>query len=330
MELQTISKVSEYFNVSTRTLRYYEKIGLLKSLRMDDYAYRVYDGCAILRLEQILILRKLQIPLKDIKRILTGGDTAEAMDIFIGKVNSLSAEINAMETIRKILSGLINQLKKNLEIKVDQLLLADESVISMIDSIAKTRPDLKEKVKMDNLNKAEKDASKLNDVRIVYLPPAEVASVQFYCEEPEWKATAAIDKFARLIELGKVKPDTRHYGFNNPNPSPDIPEGQPDHGYEMWVTIPEGIEVPEPIVKKKFDGGMYAAHVIKMGGFHEWGWLWEWVQKSEVYDYDVREPLSMGGCLEEHLNYLNNLNDPGFKEEDMQLDLLMPVKKKSK
>jgi len=171
--------------------------------------------------------------------------------------------------------------------------------------------------------------SKLSDVRIVYLPPATVASVQFYCDEPELKATVAIDAFARLVKLGKIKPDTRHYGFNNPNPSADIPKGQPDHGYEMWVTIPEELEVSEPLVKKRFVGGMYAAHAIKMGDFHEWDWLWEWVQKSNLYDYEVRNPLSMGGCLEEHLNYLNNLNDTAFKEEDMQLDLLMPVKKKS-
>jgi hypothetical protein len=34
------------------------------------------------------------------------------------------------------------------------------------------------------------------------------------------------------------------------NTSP--PEGMPDHGYEMWVTIPENMEVPEPLTKSSF------------------------------------------------------------------------------
>lgn len=40
MEIQTISQVSKSFNISTRTLRYYEQIGLIKSEKINDYAYR--------------------------------------------------------------------------------------------------------------------------------------------------------------------------------------------------------------------------------------------------------------------------------------------------
>jgi DNA-binding transcriptional MerR regulator/DNA gyrase inhibitor GyrI len=328
MEIQTISEVSKTFNVTTRTLRYYEQMGLLKSKRIEDYAYRVYDENDVQRLEQILILRKLQIPLKQIKRILTAGKTYIAVEILMNKIRNLEIEINALETVKGYLVELTEYLKNNIGLNVDKLLLADESIISSIDSIAKAKPNLKENNKMGNINDADKELSKLSNVRIVQLPPVTVASVQFYCDEPEMHCVKVMDEFVRYHELGKLKPDLRHYGFNNPNPSPDTPEGQPDHGYEMWVTIPEDLEVPEPLVKKQFDGGIYAAHAIKMGDFHEWGWLWEWVQASDKYDYECREPHPMGGCLEEHLNYLNNLNDPSFKEEDMQLDLLTPVKRK--
>lgn len=183
---------------------------------------------------------------------------------------------------------------------------------------------------MDATDKDKRKESKLNDVRIVSLPPATLAAVQFCCDEPERMAIEVIDKFARDINLGKLKPDTRHYGFNNPNPSPDTPPGEPDHGYEIWVTVPDEMEVPAPLEKKKFEGGLYAAHTIKMGAFHEWGWLWDWVSDSEIYDYDSRAPYAMGGCLEEHLDYLKTLSNPDFREEDIQLDLLVPVKKKSK
>ncbi len=64
MTFMTISEVTKAFNVSTRMLRYYDEIGLLPSSRKEDYAYRVYDESAVRRLQQIITLRKLRIPLK--------------------------------------------------------------------------------------------------------------------------------------------------------------------------------------------------------------------------------------------------------------------------
>lgn len=70
MGLHTIRQVSADFSVSTRTLRYYEQIGLLRSVKIDAYAYRAYDEEAIARLQQVLVLRKLRISLKQIATIL--------------------------------------------------------------------------------------------------------------------------------------------------------------------------------------------------------------------------------------------------------------------
>ena len=66
MKLMTISEVTKTFNVTARMLRYYDEIGLLPSTRKQDYAYRVYDEYALKRLQQIIALRKLRIPLKKI------------------------------------------------------------------------------------------------------------------------------------------------------------------------------------------------------------------------------------------------------------------------
>lgn len=64
MNFMTISEVSKSFNVSTRILRNYEKIGLLPSQHKEDYSYRIYNEDAVRRLQHIIILRKLRIPLK--------------------------------------------------------------------------------------------------------------------------------------------------------------------------------------------------------------------------------------------------------------------------
>lgn len=63
MELQTLNQVSKMYGVSARMLRYHEQIGLIESLRKEDYAYRVYDEDALRRLQQIIINGNMQLDL---------------------------------------------------------------------------------------------------------------------------------------------------------------------------------------------------------------------------------------------------------------------------
>lgn len=327
MNLKTISRVSKNFNISTRTLRYYEEIGLIQSIKMEGYAYRTYDEKSIMRLEQIILLRKLRIPLKQIQLILLSEKAAVALEVFKEKISELSDEITALSTIRSILNEFITRLKDNIEVKVNPGLLADEALIKIIDSLTVTKINFKEDLTMNDLNAANQKLSKLTDVRIVYLPPSTVASSQCYCEDPEYHATKIMEDFVRKSNLCSLKPDLRHYGFNNPCFESGPPEGMPDHGYEMWVTIPEDMEVPEPLTKKFFPGGLYAAHMIKMGDFHEWQWLIEWVKNNDIYEPNWGDPTCMGGLLEECLNYINHVRS---STEFTQLDLLMPIKLKEK
>lgn len=68
-KLIKIHEVSVQYGITARALKYYEDMGLIQSTKSNDYAYRLYDENAIKRLEQILILRKLNIKIKDIQRI---------------------------------------------------------------------------------------------------------------------------------------------------------------------------------------------------------------------------------------------------------------------
>ena len=54
MELTTISTLSERFGISTRTLRYWEQMGLIASERLPDYAYRVYRPETVERIAQMI------------------------------------------------------------------------------------------------------------------------------------------------------------------------------------------------------------------------------------------------------------------------------------
>ena len=80
--MKTVGQVSELAGVSIRTLRYYDKIGLLSPSSRSDAGYRLYSDDDLRRLQQILLFRELEFPLEDIRRVLDspGFDGERALD----------------------------------------------------------------------------------------------------------------------------------------------------------------------------------------------------------------------------------------------------------
>lgn len=117
----------------------------------------------------------------------------------------------------------------------------------------------------ENFERAQQTRNVMEDVRIVYLPAATVASAHVIGDDPEDRAGIMIADFVRENRLWEKHPGLRLYGFNHPNPVDETGY----HGYEFWVTIPEELEVSSPLEKKRFEGGTYAAHMIRMGNFQE-------------------------------------------------------------
>ena len=70
----TVHEVSELTGVSIRALRYYDEIGLLPPARYTESGYRLYDEAALERLQQILLFRELEFPLKEIRAIVSSPD----------------------------------------------------------------------------------------------------------------------------------------------------------------------------------------------------------------------------------------------------------------
>ena len=324
--LATIGRLTRSYGVSLRTLRYYEQIGLIESVRAEGSAYRLYDERNCARLSQIILLRKLRIPLARIGELIERDDTAFAIEVFRENLMAVSTQADALSAIRSILEELIIRLKGARNAVLSDRLLNDDSLRALIRCAepAITR-QFKEVITVNELNNADKALNVLTDVRIIYLPPATVAASHFICDEPERAAGDQIAEFARSVNITEVKPDVRMYGFNSPNP---VDESNA-HGYEFWLTIPEDMDVPAPLVKKRFKGGLYAAHMIKMGDFHEWQWLDDWLKSSKEYEYNGSgSPDNMFDSLEEHLNVYTYLRSETPDNSYTQLDLLITVRKK--
>ncbi|MFK7694255.1 MerR family transcriptional regulator [Paenibacillus sp. HJGM_3] len=67
----TVQKLGLLAGVSTRTLRYYDEIDLLKPARINSSGYRIYGRAEVDRLQQILFYRELGVSLEEIKEIVT-------------------------------------------------------------------------------------------------------------------------------------------------------------------------------------------------------------------------------------------------------------------
>ena len=80
--MMNIGELSALTHVSIRTLRHYDKIGLLKPSRVTEAGYRQYDASALERLHTILLFRELEFPLADVARIIDapGFDPIDALE----------------------------------------------------------------------------------------------------------------------------------------------------------------------------------------------------------------------------------------------------------
>ena len=67
----TVQKLARLAGISTRTLRYYDEIGILKPARINSSGYRIYSQAEVDLLQQILFFRELGMGLEQIKTIVT-------------------------------------------------------------------------------------------------------------------------------------------------------------------------------------------------------------------------------------------------------------------
>lgn len=80
--MMTVNEVSKMTGVSIRTLQYYDTIGLLHPAEYTESGYRMYDDTSLERLQQILLFKELEFPLKEIKEIIDapGFDKSKALE----------------------------------------------------------------------------------------------------------------------------------------------------------------------------------------------------------------------------------------------------------
>ncbi|MDQ2715921.1 MAG: MerR family transcriptional regulator [Chloroflexota bacterium] len=116
-ELLQIGEVATLLGISTKTIRYYQQIGLLATPRRSQSGYRLYSAIDLLRLLRIKRLRALGLSLDRIKAALTisagekTGDEDALRSILQALEEDLSAQIQALEKQRAAIRKLLTQEK---------------------------------------------------------------------------------------------------------------------------------------------------------------------------------------------------------------------------
>jgi len=310
LELMKIGDLAAKYNISSRSLRYYEEIGILKSIRQEDSKYRYYNDEAINRLEQILILRKLQIPIKDICNIFSSQDLLIAVDAFTRKLKFLEEEIEELEMLKELVEAFLIFLHEKGYRHVDGLsLIQERSELLSIQFKDEKKTISKEALIMETKNNRLSD----HDVRIIELKPMRVAWYRAISTSPEKDAWDVMLEWVQEQGLWNIA-TTRYFGFNNPSPT----QGNSVYGYEVWVTIANGTLGSGDIKVKEFPGGLYAVTNTFLHNIGErWQKLANWVDKS-----DFQCGKHQG--LEESI-----APSRMWHKENTQLDLYYPIKERT-
>ncbi len=126
----TINSIAKLAGISTRSLRYYDEIDLLKPKRISSNKYRIYSQKEVDRLQQILFYKELDIGLLEIKAIIDvkDFDCQKAMEDHL---------VSLKKKRRKIETLIINVEKTILSLKGDKEMSNEEKFAGFKKKIVK-------------------------------------------------------------------------------------------------------------------------------------------------------------------------------------------------
>jgi DNA-binding transcriptional MerR regulator len=119
----TVNKLSKLAGVSVRTLHYYDEIGLLKPDAIRSNGYREYGDQAVLKLQQILFYRELDLSLEDIKVIVSRPDFDAVAALEAHRV-SLQGRVARLERLVQTVDDTLLHMKGLKEMSPKQLFTA--------------------------------------------------------------------------------------------------------------------------------------------------------------------------------------------------------------
>jgi len=114
----TVNKLAGLSGISSRTLRFYDQIDLLKPARVSSNGYRVYGQNEVDTLQQILFYRELGFALEEIKSLLNTPD--------FDREKSLQNHLTALLTKKSRIEALITNVTKTIGSLNGEAIMSDK------------------------------------------------------------------------------------------------------------------------------------------------------------------------------------------------------------
>lgn len=115
----SIQEVARASGVTARTLRYYDEIGLLAPARVRSNGHRIYEQAQLLRLQQILLLRELDVDLATIREVVDAAtDPAVALE---RHHHELLTERGRLDRIAATVTATLHQLHEGDQMNAESM-----------------------------------------------------------------------------------------------------------------------------------------------------------------------------------------------------------------
>jgi len=110
MTAWTVGQVADVFGVTVRTLHHYDEVGLLVPSERSAAGYRLYTDGDLVRLQQIVVYRRLELPLDEIASLLAGDEDASAH-----LRRQREAVMNRLDELTEIVVAIDRALEREME-----------------------------------------------------------------------------------------------------------------------------------------------------------------------------------------------------------------------
>jgi DNA-binding transcriptional MerR regulator len=275
-----IHEITSRYDITARALRYYEDMGLIHSVRSEDYAYRLYDETTLTKLEQILILRKLNISIKDIQRIFNASGSEIVLEVLGKKVQSIEEEVTLLNELKEIVLEFIHE--------IEEINFNNSSHIKLLFDKAKVVEDHLTRVdyigKPSNIGRFVEVTQKLEkkpDIRVIELPACRMVT----------SGVKQGNNHKRFDKMwGKLDAKRKERFF----PRDFMWWDKENNGPVWWYAVEDWVTDADTNGFKfvDFEGGMYATAIVPDFDYNEalraYNGIKDWITKHQSFALDER------------------------------------------
>lgn len=300
MSLIKITDLSTQLGLSSRTLRYYEEVGLITSIRPQFEKYRYYDEQNVQRLRQIMILRKMDIPIKDILRIYDSSEMLDITQVFVDRLSEIDQEVTALSELKRIINDFLNKM---IEKGIRHI-----SALPLLYEEMDKRLTVQESMGMERLSRVSENLVRPLDISIAELPRMRVLS-SYLKADPQ---NSDPDAFSRYIQMNGIRTGY-HESFEYRENEQDV----------MISKIASDFVNDSCFADYTFDGGLFAAANLYLDDDMNQSFrsLIKSFDENKFYQIDYAPDGSL-----RHAAMTENLISPN--ERRQLVTLYVPVKKR--